>query len=77
MRKYGPLKSDSHLIKRGARCIACDKHLKEGDIITLIVIGPGDDTESRERANAGRPYNAIAKPCHWDCADPEYKKDVQ
>lgn len=68
MRKFGP-KSAEHA-SVGRRCPACRVEFKEGDYTTLVALGPGDDTESRERAAGGRPYNSVAVEIHWDCADP-------
>lgn len=38
-----------------------------GSYTTLVVIGPGADPDARERARAGRPYNAAAVEAHWGC----------
>ncbi len=67
MRKFGPKRAD-HL-SVGELCPACRKPFAVGDFTTLIALGPGDDAESRERCQAGRPYNAVAIEVHWDCAD--------
>ncbi len=68
MRKFGPKKADHHSV--GKPCPACSKPFVEGDFTTLIVLGPGDSEERRERAKAGRAYNAVAVEIHFDCADP-------
>ena len=80
MRKIGPLASDHHLVfgsQRGSewhydRCPGCHERFKEGDYVTLVVIGPGGDAESRRRAREGnQAYNAIAIPAHWACVTGE------
>jgi hypothetical protein len=65
-RKMGPLAEDHWLV--GGPCSACQASFKVGDYCTLIALGPGDDPEARARAAAGRPYNAVALPVHWECA---------
>jgi len=50
------------------KCIICNKRLGVGDDVTLIVLGPGDNKEEQEKCRAGRDYNAVAAPAHWDCA---------
>ena len=77
--KMGPLKDDHPLIKgveisgvwRRERCPGCKHLFKEGDYVTLVGIGPGDDPEARAKHRAGRPYNAIAIPAHWACVTGE------
>lgn len=70
MRTYAPLTADSPAVRDSLVCPGCNKMFRMGDILTLITIGPGDDEEARERAAAGRAYNAIALPAHAECADP-------
>ena len=70
MRNYAPLTADHPMVKDKMVCPGCGQAFQEGDITTLVCIGPGDDEEARARANAGRPYNAVAVPVHAECADP-------
>lgn len=56
--KYGPKEADH--VSVGEKCAACRKPFQAGDFTTLIVIGPGDDPDSRRAALRGRPYNAVA-----------------
>ena len=70
LRKFPPLAADHPMVNE-QRCVGCDRKFKEGDVTTLITIGPGDDPEARERAFMGRPYNAVARPVHWACATGE------
>lgn len=67
MRKFGPKKADHP--STGKPCAACKRLFKEGDYTTLVPLGPGDDTEARERAKEGRAYNAVAVEVHYECAD--------
>ena len=66
----GPLAAD-HPLLRGGHCKACDVFFKEGDYVTLVALGPGDDEENRAKARAGRPYTAVAAVVHWACATGE------
>jgi hypothetical protein len=52
----------------GAVCVACGVRLREGDVTTLVPLGPGDDEEAQEKCRAGRFYNAVAVEVHWTCA---------
>lgn len=70
MRTYAPLPADHPLITDGEVCAACKVPFKEGDVTTLVPIGPGDDEEQRAKAAAGRAYNAVAVAAHAACADP-------
>jgi hypothetical protein len=65
-RKYGPKAPDHPSV--GAPCRACGGELAAGDFTTLVALGPGEDEEARNRARAGRPYNAVALEVHWACA---------
>lgn len=67
-RRLGPKIADHPSV--GKSCPACHHRFRAGDYTTLILLGPGDDAEARERAAAGRVYNATAVEIHWDCADP-------
>ena len=60
--KFGPKGSEHPSV--GKPCAACQKKLKAGDYTTLIALGPGDSKEQRERARAGRVYNAVAAEVH-------------
>ena len=67
MRKMGPLDADHLMI--GIECPACKEKFRAGEYVTLIALGPGKDQEAREKAAAGKPYNAVAIPVHWDCTN--------
>lgn len=66
-RPYAPLTDDHPLIIDGAKCPGCLQPFAVGDVITLVVIGPGQDTEAREQARQGQAYNARAIPAHYAC----------
>lgn len=69
LRKFHPLPKDHPLIDDV--CYACKHQFKEGDVTTLVVLGPGDDSEGRQLCREGRSYNAIGIPIHWACATGE------
>ena len=64
-----PLDLDHPLI--GDLCPACRVPFKEGEQVTLVVLGPGDDPEERRKAREGEPYHAVALALHWACATGE------
>ncbi len=68
-RKFGPKSEDHPSV--GKECPACGKPFKAGDYTTLISLGPGDSSESRERRDTGRAYNAVAAEVHWECSTQE------
>jgi len=69
MRKFGPKTADHPSV--GKICPACSKPIAQGDYTALVTYGPGDDPGARERARAGRAYNATAGEVHWACATGE------
>lgn len=70
-RKMGPLGSMHPMVRDEMVCPGCDRKFREGQYVTLVQIGPGDDTDARAKAIAGRPYNAVAIPAHWSCVTGE------
>ncbi len=66
MRKFGP--KDSTHPSVGEDCPACHVSFAAGDYTTLAELGPGDDPAEQQRAQDGRPYNALALEVHWACA---------
>lgn len=71
MRKFPPLTDDHWLVVGDETCPACKKHFAAGDSTTLVLIGPGDDPETRQRCREGRAYNGVAIPAHWACVTGE------
>jgi hypothetical protein len=65
-RKFGPKAADHPGV--GRECPACHVPFSAGDYTTLVLLGPGDDPESQQRAREGRAYNAVAVEVHWACA---------
>ncbi len=57
----------------GMACLGCGEPLAPGDRTVLVVLGPGGDPEAREKALAGRFYNAVCAELHAACAtgDPD------
>lgn len=66
MRPYGPKKADHPSI--GEPCAACRAPFAEGEMTTLVPLGPGGDPESQRRAREGRAYSAVAVEVHAACA---------
>lgn len=69
MRKFGPIGPEHQSI--GWPCTACEESFQEGDVVTLIALGPGDDPMAQKACREGRPYNSVAKQVHWACATGE------
>lgn len=69
LRKFGP--KDAGHPSIGEQCPACHVPFEPGDYTTLIMLGPADNTEARQRARGGLPYNAVALEVHWACATGE------
>lgn len=67
--KFGPMVADHPDVSE--KCAACKVPFRAGDYTTLVLLGPGPDAESRERARAGRAYDAVAALVHWACATGE------
>lgn len=68
-RRFGPKAADHPSV--GRPCAACQEPFTEGDFTTLILIGPGNNPESRRRAREGQAYNAVAIEVHWACVTGE------
>lgn len=69
LRKSEPLLSGHpHLTPPVSRCAACQAFLEQGDVFTLIPLGPGPDKEHQKLCSDQRSYHAVAVPVHWTCA---------
>lgn len=51
----------------GTACVACGIDIEDGDLTTLVALGPGSDREERARARVGRWYTAVAIVLHYAC----------
>lgn len=69
IRVFGPKSADHYSV--GRECPACRKLFVVGDFTTLVPLGPGADPDARARAQAIRPYNAVAVELHYACATGE------
>ena len=69
LREFPPLKAGHPAI--GDECPACNQLFKEGDVVTLVPLGPGDSPEAQEACREGKVYNAVAVIVHWACASGE------
>jgi hypothetical protein len=74
--KMGPLAANHPLVSPGESCAACRLSFQEGDYVTLVPLGPGDDPKERDRARYGRPYNAVAVAAHWACVTGEIDEPI-
>jgi len=69
LRKSEPLPSGHpYLSVPVSRCAACQEFLKQGDVYTLVALGPGLDKEQQDKCRQQFAYSAIAVPVHWTCA---------
>lgn len=71
----GPLKADHPLVTGTGtytdNCPGCQQRFKEGEYVTLVTVGPGDDVEAQQAARDGRAYTAVAMAAHWKCVTGE------
>jgi hypothetical protein len=51
----------------GANCPACDRAIRAGDMVSVLVLGPGADPDARAKAKAKQPYDAACAEVHWAC----------
>lgn len=60
----------------GATCPACERPIRGGDMVAILVLGPGTDPAERAKALAGEPYNAAVIEVHWACrtGDERYER---
>jgi hypothetical protein len=65
-RCFGPKAADHPSV--GKECHACHSTFAEGDLTTLVMLGPGGDEEARREAAAGHAYTGVAIEIHWACA---------
>lgn len=56
--------SDSEI---GVPCPACLVPLATGDMVAVLLLGPGADPVARAAALAGEAYDAVAVEMHWAC----------
>lgn len=58
----------ANLAAVGRPCPGCGVALKEGDLVSVLRIGPGADPEQRALARAGLPFQQVCADVHWACA---------
>lgn len=66
-RRFEPLDAEHPLVTGDDLCPGCKQPFTEGDVTTLVSVGPGDDPEARKRATEGRAYTGVAIPAHYAC----------
>ena len=49
-------------------CAACQKRFVEGDYVTLVPLGPGDNEVQRKECREGRQFFTVCCQVHWACA---------
>lgn len=64
-RWFGPMTATHPLV--GEKCPGCSSPFEEGDITTLVFVGPGDDPEAQRKAREGGSYTGVALPAHYAC----------
>jgi len=71
LQRMEPLTRDHWLVVHNVDCPGCDLPFLEGDRVTLVAIGPGDDPDERIRAREHRAFTSKAVCVHWACATGE------
>lgn len=51
----------------GEPCPACGVLLEGGDMVAVLLLGPGADPQARAACLAGEPYTGVAIELHWAC----------
>lgn len=55
----------------GESCPACKVRLDKGDLVAVVVLGPGANPDARAKARNAKSYEAVAIEIHWACATGE------
>lgn len=66
-----PLDDNHPLVTHNVICPGCGLMFFHGDLVTLVVLGPGSDPEEQMKCRANKPYNAVAVAVHTACATGE------
>jgi hypothetical protein len=66
-RVFGPKTADHSALRFALSCHTCGHRLKEGDMTTLLPMGPSGE-DARARARERLPHRQIAVEIHVDCA---------
>jgi hypothetical protein len=66
MRAYEPLTADHPCVDND--CAVCSDPLEEGDVTTVIPLGPGSDEDDQAKAQRGGWYSAYGVVAHASCA---------
>jgi len=51
----------------GETCPACGQQIRAGQMVAVLILGPGADPDARAKARAGEAYDAAAIDVHWAC----------
>lgn len=68
-RVFGPKTADHPALGFALQCHKCGAFLREGDMTTLVPVGPGDDDEAQALAREGQPHRQVALEVHVECSD--------
>jgi len=71
LHKMGPLEPSHWLVLRAVDCPCCELPFMDGDYVTLVPLGPGDDPDERKLARERRAFDAVGITVHWACATGE------
>jgi hypothetical protein len=62
----------------GVPCPACQVPLAQGDMVAVLILGPGADPAARAACLAGQDYQGVAVELHWACrtGDTSYESEA-
>ena len=52
----------------GNQCPGCQRPFERGDVVGVVLIGPGDDPVARRAARSHHEYDGVGVLVHWICA---------
>lgn len=52
----------------GNLCPGCGRPFEAGDVVGVVLIGPGDDPAARRAARTHHEYDGVGVLTHWACA---------
>lgn len=52
-------------------CPACQQPFKAGELVALVILGPGSNPEAQMRCRSNRPYSAVCVAVHTQCVTGE------
>jgi hypothetical protein len=70
----GPQAADDQAV--GQPCPACRIPLAAGDMVAVLILGPGLDPAARANAAAGLPFEGVVTEVHWACATGDERYEI-